>query len=459
MPRVAAKPKATAVRYKRGPAKVAAPRRVAAKPAAKAAAKPQRSTPLGASIGTALGTALGAAIGGPGGGAIGGMIGNAGGGLLSKIFGHGDYSVSNLPAIKENSLALANAANIPQFGTGKVAVNFKHREYLGDVISSPTVGAFQIQAFPLNPGLATTFPWLSGVVGANFQQYRINGMTFEFRSMSADALNSTNTALGSVVMSTDYDSADAPFNSKQQMENTEYGVSCKPSANMLHAIECARSQTAVSELYVRAYGNPAGTDVRLYDLGRFYIATVGMQAASVNLGELWATYDVDAFKAIEQPPLYQAPIAAYTLVSPDSTHPLGTSQSSLYDPSNPSGGSFPDQIGLTFTGGSVQLPSSIPINSVWNLMYFVTGTSIASVPPASLTYAHGLSLVGNVVSVPVTTATATLQQYNALFKYTGGATPGAPPSISWANGVLPTAATGGLEIYQVSPAMATNYLI
>lgn len=138
-------------------------------------------------------------------------------------------------------------------------------------------------------------------------------MVFEFRSMSADALNSTNTALGSVVMCTDYDSADVPFSSKQQMENTEFGVSCKPSSNMIHAIECAPKVTTATELYVRARNIPAGTDIRLYDWGKFYIATSGFQGTNVNCGELWVSYDITLIKAIEQPPGYLNNFIDYNL--------------------------------------------------------------------------------------------------------------------------------------------------
>ena len=146
------------------------------------------------SAGSGVGAAIGTALGGPAGGALGGLLGRGAGAVLSKIMGHGDYAVSNAPAVTANSL-LVNASNIPQFGTGKVAVNFKHREFIGDVFSSSTPGAFTINSYPINPGIQTSFPWLAGVVCANFQQYRINGMTYEYRSMSSDALNSTNTAL------------------------------------------------------------------------------------------------------------------------------------------------------------------------------------------------------------------------------------------------------------------------
>ena len=67
-------------------------------------------------------------------------------------------------------------------------------------------------------------------------------MLFEFRTMSADALNSVNTALGQVIMATDYNAANPPFGQKSEMENYEFGQSCKPSESQIHPIEM-RSQS------------------------------------------------------------------------------------------------------------------------------------------------------------------------------------------------------------------------
>lgn len=452
MPRLAA---AAPVRRRKAPA--AAPRRVAVRKAApmrkvyvkKAPTRNSKSSGLGGSLGSAIGTALGAALGGPAGAGVGGMIGNAGGSFISKMLGHGDYAVTNASQLKENNLVLANAAQMPQFGTGKVACKFVNREFLGDVYSSSTPGAFKINDYPINPGLNSTFPWLSGVVGAKFQQYRINGMSFEYRSMSGDALNSTNTALGSVIMSTDYDSADATFASKQEMENTEYGVSCKPSVNMMHGIECARFQTPVSELYIRAYDVPANKDIRLYDMGRFSIATVGCQAANVNLGELWVSYDIDCFKAIEQPPNYLTPFAQYTLNNVDSTHSLGTSQTEVKD-----------QIGLTFDYiagvASIILPYGLEAGTKFMLYYGVYGTAVAGMVGVSYPVTTGgVNAIGSVTGTPYpdSPATCDFRSYSGVFLYDGTATPANPPKIAIPGGVMPSAIT----VSTVSISFVSSY--
>ena len=131
-------------------------------------------------------------------------------------------------------------------------VVISHREYIGDVVSGPA-GTFSLQSYKINPGNPLTFPWLSSIA-SNFQQYRMQGCVFEFKTTSADALNSVNTALGQIIMATNYNVVQGDFQSKYEMENTEFANSCKPSASMMHAIECAKHLTVLDELYVAPEG-------------------------------------------------------------------------------------------------------------------------------------------------------------------------------------------------------------
>lgn len=165
------------------------------------------------------------------------------------------------------------------------------REFLGDVVGST---AFTLTQYPLNPGYPATFPWLS-TIATSFEQYRIHGCVFHFRSTCGDALSSTNNALGTVVMATQYDALDDPFANKQGMEEYTGSISGKPSIDIIHGVECAPHQTTLQNLYVRGLVLPSDSDERMYDMGILNIATVGMQA-STTVGELWVSYDVEFFK-------------------------------------------------------------------------------------------------------------------------------------------------------------------
>jgi len=201
------------------------------------------------------------------------------------IKGFGAYKVGG------NSLmsgGLSPPAVINSMNNGNVII--RHREYIGDVIAS---APFANTAFPLNPGMGETFPWLSQIA-TSFEKYRWRGMIFEFKSMSSDAVLSTSTssALGTVIMSTLYNPYDDPFTSKIQMENYEFANSCKPSCSMIHPIECARRTNASNIMYIRT-SNVIEGDLRLYDPGTFNIAVQGMQASTGVIGELWVSFEVE----------------------------------------------------------------------------------------------------------------------------------------------------------------------
>jgi len=229
--------------------------------------------------------------------AVGGSLGHYLGRKGAEATGFGAYRMP-----KSNSLLVPELPSIRNARTLEGATVVRHKEYLGDVISSSTAGGGNVVVYPIQPGLSTTFPWLSAIANS-FQEYKVNGMLVEFRSTSGNAVSSGNTALGEVVLSTTYNSA-SPFtgsSSKSALMNEEFAVSTTPARSVIHAVECAPNQTPIDKLYTRSSPsgvNPpaSGTDIRLYDLGTLAVGTFGQQAASVNLGELWITYEVILYK-------------------------------------------------------------------------------------------------------------------------------------------------------------------
>ena len=79
------------------------------------------------------------------------------------------------------------------------------REQIGDVFSPAAgAGAFHLDSYPINPGLSSTFPWLSAVADA-YTHYKIHGLTLEFHT------SLPTTSAGRVYMGFDYD-VSANFN-------------------------------------------------------------------------------------------------------------------------------------------------------------------------------------------------------------------------------------------------------
>ena len=225
--------------------------------------------------------------------AMGGAPGAAAGVVASQIprvLGLGAYSV------KKNSL-LDPAATAPMFSNDPMTggLNVTYSEYICDLYSSSSPGSAQFLVLNLNPGLSSVCEFLAQIA-CNYEQYRWNGVVYQFRSTSGDALNSTNTALGKIVVSTQYDVLDPEYRNIGEMQASQFVSSSKPSDSIMHPIECDPTQTPSPMLYVRTGNIPTGADFRLYDLCKTTFASSGIQGASVNLGEIWISYSVCLYK-------------------------------------------------------------------------------------------------------------------------------------------------------------------
>lgn len=218
-------------------------------------------------------------------------LGAAAGAWLSKATGFGDIK------IKVNSLT---SKGVPSFGSGSPRVfRFTHKEFLGDIRGSE---AFTIRSYELNPGLFASFPWGSKIA-SQFTQYSFLGVIFMYNATSASALNSTNTALGTVIMATQYNPGKPDYVSKIEMEASQFSCSTRPSESLMHVIECDPRDRPLLHSYVRTGALSSSEDPRLYDLAVFQIATAGMQAEA-TIGELWVTYEIELLYPRVSPGLY-----------------------------------------------------------------------------------------------------------------------------------------------------------
>lgn len=316
-------------------------------------------------------------------------------GGVPRISGYGAYRGGGSKIMADGPPSVQNSSS---------GVIISHREYIGDLNTSQ---AFTNYAFALNPGLNGTFPWLSEVA-SNFEEWVPRGIVFQFKSTSSDAVVATNAnaALGTVIMATEYNPYNGAFGSKQQMENYQWAKSCKPSVSMIHGVECKKSKNVLPSYFVRTTAVPANQDQRLYDLGVFQIAAVGMQSNGGACGELWVSYEIEFRKPrmpvgvdgdddgntnMDHITLYNATLAT---VGVTPATPFGTSTAIPLYPSQGSslGGVVcggvcpptmfapqPDPTNNNFAGGINQLVSGRPTgakgSSTANTYYFPPGTS------------------------------------------------------------------------------------
>lgn len=284
-------------------------------------------------------------------GPAGAKFGRGAGAFVSKALGFGDYTVT--------SNTLMNGP--PMFGSGSRNVRIRHKEYIGDVSSSTL---FSTTSYLINPANGALFPWLSNIA-KSYQQYKVHGMIMYFNSTSADALNSTNTALGTVMMATNYDVRESNYASKFEIENTFFSTSGKPSEDHAHPIECANKERPTNVMYVDNAGE-GSLDPMLYYSGNFQVATVGSQAAAV-IGELWVTYDIELMKPKSDPGVayayYASPLWAVS-------SPLGTTAPSLKE------GTY--SVTIDISTGVLTLPTAAAGHTFWiySLWYSTAGGAV-----------------------------------------------------------------------------------
>lgn len=251
-----------------------------------------------------------------------------GGNAVSNFFGAGKIFGSGAYKMTGGNSTWNTTNQVPIMHSSGDSIVFSHREYIGQIDSSL---GFEVQkTINVNPGLAASFPYLSGIANS-FQEHRFKGLVYEFKSTSADALDSTNTALGSVMMVAQY-RADAPApTNKLQVLNEMWSADSKPSLNCFLPIECAPKESPLNVQYIRTDSTTSVQDRKFYDLANVYVCTQGMQEAS-DIGELWVTYEVELMKPVMEtsggPFSSNSSTLAGSLVS--TTFPAGTAFPGLY---------------------------------------------------------------------------------------------------------------------------------
>lgn len=287
-------------------------------------------------VGALAGSLAGASLGAP---TLGGFAGGYLGQKVSDITGFGAYTLPGKLSVRKNSLVLPMNPRIKNDLEREGAVVITHREHIGSIKSSTD---FQVQfELPINPAQNGTFPWLSGVA-SEFTMWEPLGMVFEYVSTSGNAVSSTNNALGEVIMTVNANSNDSSYVSKTQMLNADFAQAFAPSKNGACPVECSPQLSALTKLYTRYGAKKEGSDIRMSDIGVLTVATAGMQAADIELGELYVTYQVALFKPqLVQELGFLIPQASYALSNPASATPLGSTHVKLVD-----------TIGITFASAN-----------------------------------------------------------------------------------------------------------
>lgn len=349
---------------------------------------------------------------------------------IPMVVGMGDYEVIG-NSIEKHSMIVGDAQQdfIPSFSSDARHVRVRHREFLGNVMSAPVAGAFRNTMYRINPGIVTTFPWLSGTA-KQYDQWYPEGIVVSFSSTSS-SFNGTDQSLGQVILATDYDLTDTPYNSSIEALNAEFSVSCKASESVRHPIECAPLERQVRVLKVRGVTNPTD-NLQWYDLCNLQVCTEGVSAPNIVLGQLWISYDIVFLKEQLNGNLYGA-----SLLQTDSIGTTGISTSAYFGTNFAVTSS--STLVPTFGTNTITFPSNVGAGS-FLVSYYVEGTSTAVAQPA-VAFTTGCSAgplsIGpfNIVSYNSTSTflqrsfTVTINSPNAVITFSGGTLPTSPTLV------------------------------
>lgn len=162
-------------------------------------------------------------------------------------------------------------------------VTVSHREYLQDINGSTV---FSNQTFAVNPGIYTTFPWLSQMA-ILYESYKFKSLKFIYEPACPS------TTQGSVMMAIDFDAADAAPSSKVQLMAYKYAVRCPAWESVAYRSDLSDLLKFGVQRYVR--NGPVTGDIKTYDIGNLQFAVSNFTGTSTFVGELYVEYDVEFY--------------------------------------------------------------------------------------------------------------------------------------------------------------------
>lgn len=169
---------------------------------------------------------------------------------------------------------------------GKDAIIVSHRECVCEIQGHTTFEAAH-NVIALQPGLAASFPWLSGLA-ARYEKYRFRKLNYRFVPIVSASTN------GVVAMIPDYDALDpAPATFITAMQYA--GAKSSPvwqqfSVNVPKRVLCPSDDT----FYVRTEGlGAAVADLKTYDVGNLFVSCEGMASDHTVVGHLYVDYTVE----------------------------------------------------------------------------------------------------------------------------------------------------------------------
>lgn len=189
---------------------------------------------------------------------------------------------------KQSSVAAAYATGQsfqpPLIQSTRDSSRIVHRELVASITGS---AAFAVPiAMPLNPGLQSSFPWLS-TQAQSWETYRFNKLRYCYYTRTGSQIP------GSVMLVPDYDALDTPPVSEQIASSYDDQQENVPWKDIKCDLRPSSMFSQGPRKFVRSGAPPAGSDLKTYDAGQMFVATV--DGTAVNWGKLFVEYDITLY--------------------------------------------------------------------------------------------------------------------------------------------------------------------
>jgi hypothetical protein len=217
--------------------------------------------------------------------------------------------------------------------TGKNSMRFRETERIATV--NGAVSFSNSLSIPTNPGLVTSFPWLSGHANL-FENYKVHKLVYRYKNLKGTSSD------GNILLSYDYDTLDPPpVSAIAATQSTHY---CDGAPWRIFSISVP---TDGRKLFTRS-GVLAGSDLKTYDMGQLHVSVEGCADTSAH-GYLEVDYDIEFFnKQVNSATPVYAGLTSIASLSSDQSLGIGTSILQLTNV-------ISSGIG-TWSGGRVTLP-------------------------------------------------------------------------------------------------------
>lgn len=212
-------------------------------------------------------------------------------GLIGPSLPSGSFFSKRAPSQGRNrqvsaasAYATGQSSMAPNIVASRDSARIVHRELIGSVVGTAAFTA--ASSFALNPGLASSFPWLATQAQA-WETYRFNKLRFCYYTRTGSSTP------GSAMLVPDYDANDASPASEQIASSYEDVAEDAPWKDICCELRPSAMHSMGPKKFVRTGPVPAGTDVKTYDCGKFFLCTT--DGTAVNWGKLWVEYDVSLY--------------------------------------------------------------------------------------------------------------------------------------------------------------------